>query len=411
MNPKCYLFLPNRAGESIELSSVVLSWVYEDSNNELKLAQGLLSDLVSTILHHNITVVIPGEDVLFLTAEVPGKNSQRVQQAIPYVLEDSVIDDVEDLYFAVSKSLSNNSDSQYDVSVINKQYFESIINQLEIANVHPDAIVADYWLLPDSNYLFTDGERVIVNSPNLKFSSSSAGMINLNDYGLTADQAFNVIDCGKEADNINIVNQLISNPDIKKEYCDAHPLLCLVQNSTSAKGVNLLQGKYKKKKNWSKAGKTWLPVAALFLVWLSMQGGLFIVDYISLSKKNAALNAEIVKIYKTAFPQSRRIIDAKAQMQQKLQSLKKRKGQSGRSFSEMLSGSAEIFVKTSGLEIQSLRYYDGRIDLELKISSLQDLDKLKNELNKEKGYKVEIQNASSGKEKVTARLQIIGAES
>ena len=411
MNPKCYLFLPNRTDESIELNSVVLSWVYEDSNNELKLAQGLLGDLVSTTLHHNITAVIPGEDVLFLTAEVPGKNSQRVQQAIPYVLEDSVIDDVDDLFFAVSKSLSNNSDSQYDVSVINKQYFESIINQLEIASIHPDTMIADYWLLPDTNNLFTDGERVIVNSSNLKFSSSSAGMINLNDYGFTDEQSINVIDCGKEADKINIYDQLISNPNINKEYCDAHPLLCLVQNSTGAKGINLLQGRYKKKKNWSKAGKTWLPVAALFFVWLSMQGGLFIVDYISLSKQNEMLNAEIDKIYKTAFPQSRRIIDAKAQMQQKLLDLKKRKGQSGRSFSEMLSGSSEIFAKTKGLEIKTLRYYDGHIDLELNISNLQDLDKLKNDLNKEKGYKVEIQNASSGKEKVTARLQIIGAES
>jgi general secretion pathway protein L len=411
MSRKCYLFLPNRTGESIELNSVALSWVYEDSNSELKLAHGLLSDVVSTALHHNITVVIPGEDVLFLTAEVPGKNSQRVQQAVPYVLEDSVIDDVDDLYFAVSKSLSNYSDNQYDVSVINKQYFESIINQLEIASIHADIMIADYWLLPDTNNLFTDGERVIVNSPNLKFSSPSGGMINLNDYGLTDEQTVNVIDCGKEADAINIADKLIDNPNIKKECCDAHPLLCLVQNSTSAKGVNLLQGRYKKKKNWSQAGKTWLPVAALFLVWLSVQGGLFIVDYISLSKKNATLNAEIVKIYKTAFPQSRRIIDAKAQMLQKLKNLKKRKGQSGRSFSEMLSGSAGIFAKTRGLEIKSLRYYDGHINLELQIASLQDLDKLKNELNKEKGYQVEIQNASSGKEKVTARLQIIGAES
>ena len=39
------------------------------------------------------------------------------------------------------------------------------------------------------------------------------------------------------------------------------------------------------------------------------------------------------------------------------------------------------------------------------------IDKLKEQLNKEKGYQVEIQNASSGKEMVTARLQIIGAGS
>ena len=76
----------------------------------------------------------------------------------------------------------------------------------------------------------------------------------------------------------------------------------------------------------------------------------------------------------------------------------------------MLSASASVFAKTAGLKIKTLRYYDGRINLELQIASLQALEKLKNQLNKEKGYQVDIQNASSGKEKVTARLQIVGAE-
>ena len=168
---------------------------------------------------------------------------------------------------------------------------------------------------------------------------------------------------------------------------------------------------YRKKKDWSQAGKTWLPTTILFLVWLFVQGGLFVFDYIGLSKQNKLLNTEITKIYKKTFPQSRRIIDAKAQMQQKLSSLKKRKGQSGRSFSEMLSNSASVFSRTKGLVIKSLRYYDGRMNLEIQISSLQELDKLKEQLNKEKGYQVEIQNASSGKEMVTARLQIIGTGS
>ena len=118
----------------------------------------------------------------------------------------------------------------------------------------------------------------------------------------------------------------------------------------------------------------------------------------------------LITIYKKTFPQSRRIIDAKAQMQQKLADLKKRKGQSGRSFTEMLSNSASVIAGAKGLTIKSLRYYDGRINLEIQIASLQALDKIKDQLNKENGYQVEIQNASSGKENVTARIQITGAK-
>lgn len=219
-----------------------------------------------------------------------------------------------------------------------------------------------------------------------------------------------LINCDKTlSENASLINFVEKNK-VAEEKCDLHPLLYLVKHRSNDM-VNLLQGDYKKKKDWSQAGKTWYPVAALFLVWLIAQGGMFAFEYAALSKENELINKKITAIYKKTFPKSRRIVDAKAQMQQKLSSIKKRKGQSGRSFTEMLSNSASIFSRTKGLEIKSLRYYDGRINLEVQISSLQALDKLSEQLNKEQGYQVEIQNASSGKETVTARLQIIGAES
>lgn len=408
MSASFFLFLPARSNEITELESVTLSWVYEDINNELKLAHGLLSDAAMAAAQKHITVVVPGEDVLFLTAEVPGKNIQRAQQAVPYVLEDSVIDDVDELYFSIKKSNADNLDNQYDVSVINKDYFESVLEQLENLGVYADAMIADYLLLTEDSSLFFDGARVLFNGSKVKFSSAIDSAVFLNDEFLNNNKELKLINCDKTSDKNQDLTKLIENFGFIEERCESHPLLCLVKNRSN-NNINLLQGVYKKKKDWSQAGKTWLPATVLFFVWLVVQGGLFFFDYIGLSKKNQQLNTEITKIYKNTFPKSRRIIDAKAQMQQKLASLKKRKGQSGRSFSEMLSNSASIFSRTKGLVIKSLRYYDGRINLEIKISSLQALDKLKEQLNKEKGYQVEIQNASSGKDMVTARLQITGA--
>lgn len=410
MSPKLYLFLPARSDEFNTLNAAVLNWVYEDTSNELILTQGLLSDVKKIATNHQITVVLPGEDVLFLTAEVPGNNIKRIQQAVPYVLEDSVIDDVDNLYFAIKKSALSDSGSQYDVSVINKQYFDALVNQLESAGIQADSMTADYWLLPDNNTLLNDNERVIFNGPDLKFSVPLVGITALGDYGLTGGQTINVIDCESKTGGNSNIEQLTDDLNVEKLNCGLHPLLCLIKYNVSEKGINLLQGKYKKKKNWSQAVNKWLPAAALFLLWLSVQGVVFIFDYISLSKQNEKLNAEIVKIYKMTFPGSHRIVDAKAQMKQKLADIKKRKGLSGRSFSEMLSSSALVFSKSNGLKIKTLRYYDGRINVELQITSLQALDNLKNELTNTVGYQVEIQNASSGKENVTARLQIKGAE-
>lgn len=409
MSTPFFLFLPVRNNQETDLASLTLSWVYEDINNDLKLGHGLLSDVATAAVQKDITIVVPGEDVLFLTAEVPGKNIQRIQQAIPYVLEDRVIDDVDALYFAIKKSTSDNLDNKYDVSIINQHYFETVIKQLEKAGVYADKMIADYFLLAEDTSLFFDGKRLLFNNSEIKFSSAIDSTLFLGDESFNKDKSLKLINCDKaDVENIELI-KLKESLDVTEEQCELHPLVYLVKNRSNS-NVNLLQGTYKKKKDWSKTGKRWLPVTILFTVWLLVQGSLFILDYISLNKQNKSLNSEITKIYKKTFPKSRKIIDAKAQMQQKLTALQKRKGQSGRSFTEMLSNSASIFSSSKGLKIKSLRYYDGRINLEIEIASLQALDKLKDRLSKEKGYQVDIQNASSGKTLVTARIQILGAE-
>ena len=414
MSSVLYLFITNtdsaKSSAENKTAPPALSWVVDNGNNDLVLNQGSLMDAAKACASHTVTVVLPGEKVLFLTAQVPGKNIQKVLQAIPYVLEDSVIDDVDDLYFSIKKQNSDASNNQYDVSIINKNYFESIIKTLEAAGIYADAMIADYFLLTNKPSLFVDEKRVIYSSSEMKFSSAVESSIKLDSKSYDESTKLKLITCNKSSNIETPLSNLIENINVAEEQCEINPLVYLVKNRSN-NTINLLHGVYKKKKDWSQAGKTWLPVSVLLGVWLVIQTGIFVFDYIDLSKKNKLINIEIIKIYKKTFPKSRRIVDAKAQMQQKLSSIKKRNGQSGRSFTEMLSNSASVFSKTKGLEIKSLRYYDGKINLEIQISSLQALDKLGEKLNKEKGYQVEVQNASSGKETVTARLQIVGAGS
>lgn len=402
MNPALYIFLSANFADTESFDTHV-SWVFHDINNALKLVSGKLSDVASDINNHHVTVVLQGETVTSLKAEVPGKNLQRVLQAVPYVLEDQVIDDVESLYFAVNKNKENADSNEYDVAVINKEYLEGVIKQLENAGIYADAMIADYMLLDEDTLLF-DGTRVLCNSPGTRFSTSMNIAPDLLDVGI-----FKLVTCANEEQNTGF-SDLFPGFELQQTRCSEVVEICLLENRNTNNAINLLQGVYKKKKDWSQAGKTWYPVAALFLVWIIVQGGLFIYDYINLSKQNESLNTQIVKIYKQTFPDARRVVDARAQMEQKLSGLKRRQGQSGRSFSEMLASSAAVFAKTRGLVIKTLRYYDGRINIEMQVASLQALDSLKELLQKEKGYQVEIQNASSGKESVTARLQIVSTE-
>lgn len=397
MNSVFYIFLTREVDSHADLALSEVSWVYKDVNNELHMAQGLLTEAAEKAKGYQIAVVLKGEDVLFLNADVPGNNMQRVRQAIPYLLEDSLIDDVDDLHFAIKKYQENN----YHVAIINKSYFGQILGELKKYGINPGIVTSDYLLLDGDGILFSDGERVLYKSTGISFSVASTTDVSFNTL-----EPQKIIQCGTSKQAL-----FDDFTAVESESCESKPLLCLVENSSVNDSVNLLQGEFKETKKWSETGKNWLPVAAVLLVWLSLHGGLFIADYIGYSQKNEALKNQINTIYKKTFPDAKRIVNAKAQMQQKLSDLQKRKGQSGRSFSNMLTANAAILSKTKGLEIKSLRYYDGRINLELELASLQVLEKLKMELSKNKGYIVEVKNASSTKNNVTAQLQISGVAS
>ena len=406
MSAACYLFIPAmKTLDSASPDFSSLSWVVDDTVHPPISKRGSLRDLASQANQYPVIVVLPGEQVTFFTTKIPGNNRQRVRQALPYTLEDYLVDDVETLHFSIADEVS---DENYQVAVTDKAYFKAIINELKHVNINPLMITADYMLLADNDVVFESARRVLFNGSKLKFTADLASVVNQHDIFFNKDSSLTLVRNETQVHSESELEKCLSENIVKKEFCEGDEQVCLVKFGSYDNGINLLQGAFRKKRNWSQTRKKWLPLAALLLIWLSLQGGMFLVDYINLTTQNKKLNSEIVRIYRNTFPDSHRVIDAQAQMKQQLASLKKRKGQQGRGFTEMLSASSEVLTRFKGLKIKSLRYFDGQINLELQLESLQELDKLKKQLSEDKGYQVDIQNASAEKEFVTARLQISG---
>lgn len=409
MSTDLYLFIPDNYSALIKLDSLELSWIHKNSPSELKMSKGQLKDVARLTGDAKITVVIPGENIVHFQVNVPGNNKKRVVQAVPYLLEDSLLDDVDNLHFAVSEVNKNTEaeipENQYQVAVINRNYIESLIAELDEANIHADVIVSDYSLLPANTILFSSAKRALCNIAGHKFTSEIELLLNLD---IPAHEKLKIIhsDNDEAKDSVNsIINKYQADIIETSDY----PQITLTKITKDSDIINLRQGYLRKRRNWSKTGKAWYPAAAVFLVWLLVQGGVFIENYWYFSQQNTRLNNEITQIYKNTFPDAKRIIDPQAQMRQKLQDLQKKNNHSGYGFSDMLAQSAVAFAKVKDLKIKSLRYYDGRINLEVEVLNLQSLESLKTHLVKNKGFTVEIQNASSGKDNVSARLQIIGS--
>ena len=129
-------------------------------------------------------------------------------------------------------------------------------------------------------------------------------------------------------------------------------------------------------------------------------------QYYQLTARHEALKKQVDQVYRQTFPGSTRVVNASLQMKQKLKELRKLSGKSQTGMSEMLTVAAPILMSAEGLKITNLRFQDGKMDLELELKDLQGLDKLKEKLAQRQDWKVEIQSASTGKDKVDSRIQI-----
>ena len=111
-----------------------------------------------------LDVVVPGESVLLLSAPLPGKNRQRLIQAMPYAVEDQLTRDVDAHQFFLGKRLSNGEHQVAAVTLDTVKRWEQWLStqRLEARRVLPDSVCIP--TEPNKRTLVIDGQRVLSNT-------------------------------------------------------------------------------------------------------------------------------------------------------------------------------------------------------------------------------------------------------
>ncbi len=100
------LRLPRAAGE-------LASWLVADARGAPAgpAQSGPLTLAAARAAGRRVCVLVPGADVLLAEPEVPVKAGAKLQQLLPYALEEQLADDIDDLHFAVGKRAGDSSRS------------------------------------------------------------------------------------------------------------------------------------------------------------------------------------------------------------------------------------------------------------------------------------------------------------
>jgi len=361
----------------------------------------------------NIVVFVPTVDVLLASANVPVKGSQKLAQAVPYALEEQIIDDVESMHVAVGRQ---DSDGVVSAAVVSQQRMQAWMQQLKTANIEPDVMIPDALALPringDWSALQLEGDIVCVRSgeqtgfacdiQNLAVMASS----HASECDADPDEVQFTNCSGKEKDNIVEQFKKIFSVPVNSQTCNGDALASLISGYQSDKGINLLQGAFARSSRWLRGRQRWLPAAVLLLVWLVLQFGINIYQLQKLAAVEAEYKTKIVQVFKQTFPNVKRVSDPQKQMAIKLKSLRGSAASGSDGYLEIMAKISKVLVKLPSVEIKTMSYKNSAVDLELKLSDLQTLENFKESILNVAGIEVDVKSTSQRKGSLVSLIQV-----
>jgi general secretion pathway protein L len=123
-----------------------------------------------------------------------------------------------------------------------------------------------------------------------------------------------------------------------------------------------------------------------------------------LESHNSALDQAIEQAYRDAFPQASRVVNARVQMQQQLDAL--RRGDGGEGFLTSLAGVVRQLAAAQGLRVDGVEYRDRLLVLRLQGRDLQQLNGLKQAIEQDGRRSAEIQSVNQEASGVSAQMKI-----
>lgn len=373
--------------------------------------KGKLSDARRAARGVPVVVLVPAEEIFLDNVALPGKNRKKLRRAIPYAVEDQLIDDVDNLHFALSDQPQH---GRYLVAAVEDRMMDYWDKALINAGIRVETIIPDVSALEQSETGWTvllETTRALVRTPDELFATDIASLpVMLENLSAAGEESelpqVTLYDCSN--DDKAILLQA-ANPQLQFNVVEAPQGVFEVfaRSYEPRTSVNLLQGEYNRQEGWRKQLRPWYSAAALLAVWVGWQLVLSIGAYIDLNRTSEQLTTQMRVVHKRAFASAKTPAPGyeRSDMEARLKQLQKRQGRAAGGLQELLVRTAPILKKIPDVSITGIHYLNGSLDIELTTKNTNQIDTLKNQLQSQTGWEVKSQ-ASTEKGITRVRLKI-----
>jgi len=377
--------------------------------------KGALAQAAGLAAGRRVCVLVPGADVVLTEADVPPKAGVRVQQVVPFALEEQLAEDIDAVHFAIGRRSAEQA--RVPVAVVSRALMQEWLGALRAAGIVAEKMFADSALLPANpgqSVAILEGDTVTVRPvgggpiclpidalpealelarPHEDVAGERASGLVLYTGPAEWQQRSREVEAVRERfDGVKV--QLISE--------GALALLAQQLPQAAASAIDLLQGPYAPSTALASSWKAWRIAAAMLAALVALHALGSTAELLALKHTERRLDTSIEDAFHAAMPGEHNATNARRRMEQRLQQLR---GDDGSGLLGALSALAQARGTVPGISVQALVFRDGALELKLAAPSADALDRISQTL-RAGGWQADLTSGNAAASGYEGRIQI-----
>ena len=387
---------------------------------------GPLSAAAAAAGGRRVCALVPGTDVFLAEPDLPARSGVKLQQLVPYALEEQLADNIDELHFALGRRAADST--RTPVAVVGRMLMDQWLGELRAAGIAPECLYADSDLLPvnpGQAVALLEEDTVSVRAPGAppvslpidalsealgvaaapprtpsvtaapeEETPDTAATLGLLLYSGTAEWQQHSAEVERARDHfVSLKVQLLSDG----------PLALFAQQLPDTGAINLLQGPYSPQRSRAAGLSAWRVAAMLLLALVALHVVGKAAELRVLKTKEREVDASIRDTFHRAMPAEPGMGDARLRMQQRLLAVRSGGGAGG--LLGALQALAQARGGAAGTSVQSLNFHDGLLELTLNAPDAASLDHMSQQL-RNSGWQADLIGGNTVGTAYQGRVQI-----
>jgi len=341
----------------------------------------------------HVVALVPGSDVLSVQPELPqAKAGAKLQQLVPYALEEQLAEDIEDLHFAVGRREGDSP--RVPVAVVARKLMDEWITLLKSNGLEPEALYADSELLPQNPgqaVALLEEDAVVVRPP-----SGTVVTLPADALGEALEIALAGIEPGtpggrglilytgaaewhRHSATVEAARERFEG--IQIQLLTGGPLALFAQQLPTTTATNLLQGAYTPATPHTVGWSAWRVAAMLLAGFIGLHIAGKAAELTVLKHADHKLDSSIEQVFHLAMPGQTDSYEARRQMEQRLAAA--RASQASGGFLLALQALVQAHRAAPQAVLEALTFSDGALELKASAPSVESLDLLSRQLRQQ----------------------------